>query len=179
MYCSANNASAAGAARAADTSFDSVVSRESNRSDVVRIRVPFNKEDAVNAKKNAGGSDRNRIRISVSATTPSSAEKRRSAGHNNSVSSNTESSLSSSAGGSTKRHSYNSQTYTSQSLGRQQSSSKSKSDKLSTSLEGASVSVSRYEKYERFEQSSSTSTTTKSTKRTLAASNTTPLTHHQ
>ena len=96
MLNSANNAG--GGARLGDTSFDSVVSRESNRSDVVRIRVPYNKEDAVNAKKNAssgsGGGDRNRIRISVTATTPSgggtsTAEKRRSAGHhNNSVSSN-------------------------------------------------------------------------------------------
>ena len=40
----------------ANTSYDSVASQASNRSDVVRIRVPYNKEDAVNAKMNASTS---------------------------------------------------------------------------------------------------------------------------
>jgi len=188
------NTSATTGNNLANTSYDSVASQASNRSDVVRIRVPYNKEDAVNAKMNASTSapDKNRIRISVTTTavnpTPGGGSERRraaatslpaggshAASHNNSIGSNNDSSMSSSG---SKRHSYNAASntisqqqhqssqqgsYTSQSLNRKsyKSSSSSKSDKMSTSLEGASVSVSRYERYERTDQSSS------STKRTF------------
>ena len=50
------NTSATTGNNLANTSYDSVASQASNRSDVVRIRVPYNKEDAVNAKMNASTS---------------------------------------------------------------------------------------------------------------------------